>query len=356
MRIWTTLLGLTVPALAWGMQLPPQIQVDRYLVRAERQIEERDLTGAKDSLDGILELREQHAIEVPEDFPLMYARISLGLELYADAIEHATQYLTMVGREGDHYREALELLDRTETAMDEAAAARRRAVERREITDAMEFIRIPAGEFLMGSENPATRGFQRPVTRVRISRSFDLGKYEVTQAEWVAAMGNNPSYFRGCGPSCPVDSVSWFDVQEFIARLNALYGGERYRLPTEAEWEHAARAGTTGDYYGDLSAIAWCGPDDPENPRPVGQKQPNAWGLHDMLGNVSEWVQDWIDDYPGGQVMDYLRDRRSARYPRPERVGRGGGHVNQSCRVSDRSEMSPDQPLWDRGFRLVRVQ
>ena len=338
------------------MQLPPDMEADRFLLLAESAIEEQDFARAKTAMDRILELQAEHDLELPEQFPFRYAQVLDRLGLYDEARESATRYLTQVGRDSEFYREALELLNAAEAGKDAAEAARRRAVERRENIDAMEFVRIPAGEFLMGSENPATRGFQRPVTRVRISQPFDLGKYEVTQAEWVAVMGSIPSYFDGCGPSCPVDSVSWFDAQDFIARLNALYGGDRYRLPTEAEWEYAARAGTTGDYYGDLNAIAWCGPDDREHPRPVGQKQPNAWGLHDMVGNVSEWVQDWFGDYPGGQVTDYLRDRRNPRNPRPKRVGRGGGHVNQRCRVSDRSEWSPDQPLWDRGFRLVRVQ
>ena len=110
----------------------------------------------------------------------------------------------------------------------------------------------------MGSEEfEEADNDERPLTRVRISRGFYLGKYEVTQAEWEAVMGSNPSRFTECGPNCPVEKVSWDDVQEFIRRLNATVGEERYRLPTEAEWEYAARAGTIGDRYGNVDAIAW---------------------------------------------------------------------------------------------------
>ena len=103
----------------------------------------------------------------------------------------------------------------------------------------MEFVWVPAGEFRMGYE----LANQGPVTRVAISRGFYLGKYEVTQAEWEAVMGGNPSHFNNCGRDCPVEQVSWEDVQAFIAKLNAMDGRQRYRLPTEAEWEYAARGG-----------------------------------------------------------------------------------------------------------------
>ena len=176
--------------------------------------------------------------------------------------------------------------------------------------DGIEFVQIPAGEFLMGSE---ARDYERPVTQVRISRGYWLGKHEVTQAEWEAVMGSNPSNFDECGPNCPVEEVSWDDVQEFIRRLNAAVGEERYRLPTEAEWEYAARAGTSEDTYAGnltdpygrdpvLEGIAWYRRNSGGRTQPVGQKAPNAWGLYDMLGNVYEWVQDWYGTIRGGPV------------------------------------------------------
>src|SRR5205085_11681819 len=119
----------------------------------------------------------------------------------------------------------------------------------------VEFVWIPAGSFMMGSENGGSD--EKPVHRVMISEGFYMGKYEVTQAQWQAVMGNNPSRFKG--DNLPVETVSWDDAVSFIAKLNAQNDGYTYRLPTEAEWEYAARAGTTGDYAGDLDAMAWYG-------------------------------------------------------------------------------------------------
>ena len=171
----------------------------------------------------------------------------------------------------------------------------------------MEFALVPAGEFDMGSTSDEASSWEQPVTRVRISRAFYMGKHEVTQGQWEAVMGSKPSQqlFAGCGADCPVDSVSWYDVQEFVQKLNEEEGEARYRLPTEAEWEYAARAGTTGDRYSsDLDSIAWYSANSGGRTHPVGRKQANGYGLYDMLGNVVEWVQDWFGAYPGGSVTD----------------------------------------------------
>ena len=168
------------------------------------------------------------------------------------------------------------------------------------VFDGMEFVWIPAGEFRMGSTSRLAEDDEQPVRQVRIRQGLWLGKQEVTQSEWQREMGSNPSRFDECGPTCPVERVSWNDAQEFIGRLNARGGGNRYRLPTEAEWEYAARAGTTGDRYGNVDAIGWYRDNSGRRTHPVGQKGPNGWGLHDMLGNVSEWVEDcWQHSYRG---------------------------------------------------------
>ena len=176
----------------------------------------------------------------------MYARAALGLDLHTEAIESATRYLTLEGREGEHYRTALELLDRAEEARAAAEAEARRTEARsravREAFDGIEFVSVPAGEFRMGSTCAEADDDEQPVTRVRISRGYWLGKYEVTQDQWQAVMGTNPSEFSGCGRH-PVETVSWDDAQAFIRQLNARGGGASYRLPTEGEWEYAARAG-----------------------------------------------------------------------------------------------------------------
>lgn len=137
-----------------------------------------------------------------------------------------------------------------------------------------------------------------PGFTVTISQPFYIGKYEVTQAEWTRVMGTNPSVFqgrsvRGDASRHPVDNVSWADAQAFIRRLNALQPGARYRLPTEFEWEYASRAGVVGEpSWDEIRANAWQGDADLGTTHPVGTKTPNAWGLHDTLGNVWEWVAD----------------------------------------------------------------
>ena len=178
------------------------------------------------------------------------------------------------------------------------------------VFDGIEFLWVPPGEFRMGSTSRHADSDEKPVTRVRITRGFWLGKYEVTQGQWQAVMGSNPSRFKNCGRDCPVEKVSWNDVQEFIGKLNGRSGGRPYRLPTEAEWEYAARAGTTSDTYaGDitkprgndpvLNRIGWYDGSTGNWTHPVGRKAPNGFGLHDMLGNVWEWVGDPVRGLPG---------------------------------------------------------
>ncbi len=231
------------------------------------------------------------------------------------------------------------------------------------VFDGMEFVGIPPGEFLMGSTSRHAYDDERPVTGVRMSQGFYLGKTEVTQAEWQAVMGSNPSRFSGCG-RCPVERVSWMDVQAFIGRLNARSGGERYRLPTEAEWEYAARAGTTTDTYaGDVAVplgndpvvngIAWYDENSGGRTHPVGQKAPNGFGLYDMLGNVREWVGDWFGGYPGGTVRDPASPGSGS-----IRVFRGGSWISsvRYCRSASRFGYSPGYRDYGLGFRLLRTE
>ena len=627
-------LWLLVPAVAAAMQLPPEIQADRYLLEAEKQIQAQDFESAKEAMDRILALEAQHGLELPEEFFFRYAEVSDRLGLSGTVVDFLTKYLTLAGQDGEHYREALEMLAVAEASVEEerrraeearkeaeeerrraeaaAEAARQRAEEKRRRAEAaaaagavptcegqaegaacwmelesrptfcfvwnsylepdetatwtgecsgglaqgkgtltwvrdrgqetieltgflqagkrhgrwvlhladgrvlegpyvddkahgdwversangdvgegpivdgkvtgdwvfrsadgnvwegpyvdggrhgrwvfrwadgvvfegpfvngeltgdwalrfpdgtvdegpyanfgrhnqwvirwpnwpkgkvwegsyqearkrteaamaaleeaveesrriaeearkarrraetaisgMEFVWVPPGEFRMGSKSSEADDDERPRMRVRISRGFFLGKYEVTQGQWEAVMGSNPSRFDGCGPDCPVENVSWDDVQEFIRRLNAREGGNRYRLPTEAEWEYAARAGTNGDHYGNLAAIAWHEDNSGNRTHPVGRKAPNEWGLYDMLGNVWEWVEDWYGGYPGGAVTD-PRGPGSGSL----RVIRGGCWYNGAriCRASNRSLNSPGGRHHGLGFRLLRTE
>ena len=154
----------------------------------------------------------------------------------------------------------------------------------------------------MGSTNGEAD--EKPVHQVMIKYSFYMGKYEVTQAQWQAVMGDNPSHFTDCGSNCPVEQVSWNDAQKFIQRLNQMNDGYTYRLPSEAEWEYACRAGTTGDYAGNLNEMAWYSENSGRRTHAVGQKQLNAWGLADMHGNVWEWCQDWYHETYYGAPSD----------------------------------------------------
>ena len=142
---------------------------------------------------------------------------------------------------------------------------------------------------------------------------------EVTQGQWKTVMGSNPSTFSACGSNCPVEQVSWDNCQEFIQRLNQKEGTSKYRLPTEAEWEYACRAGTTGPYAGDLDSMGWYDGNSGRRTHLVGQKKPNAWGLYDMHGNVWEWCSDWYGEDTSGSITDPEGPSSG-----PSRVLRGG--------------------------------
>lgn len=224
------------------------------------------------------------------------------------------------------------------------------------------FVKIPAGEFMMGAQNGEAD--EKPVHRVRISSGFEMGKYEVTQAQWEAMMESNPSHFKGA--NLPVENVSWDDVQRFLEKLNARNDGYLYRLPTEAEWEYACRAGTTTAFASGDSLSSEQANFDGNYPyrsakgkylqrtAAVGSYQPNAWGLYDMHGNVAEWCQDLYS-------QNYYGQSPSADPTGPttgsDRVWRGGGwnEIAQVLRSADRSRYAPDYRTNYLGFRLVRA-
>lgn len=218
---------------------------------------------------------------------------------------------------------------------------------------------VQPGTFTMGSPAGETGRFEweGPQTRVTISRGFWLGGTEVTQGEWQAILGNKPSNFSG-SDFLPVEQVSWEDCQQFIAKLNSreqaasrLPPGYAYSLPTQAQWEYACRAGTTGAYAGVLDSMGWYDANSGNRTQPVGQKQANAWGFHDMHGNVWEWCQDWFaDNLPGGSITDPVEPRSGS-----GRVRRGGGlwHVARLCRSAYREWSSPGIRDNDLGFRLA---
>ena len=250
--------------------------------------------------------------------------------------------------------------------------------------DVPAFVRVAAGSFRMGSPvNEPNRADNEAQHTVTLTRDFLLQAHEVTQREWQAAFGNNPSRNQGSGEYCPVDSVSFWDALSYANsrseaegldecyRLSGCTGEpgdgfgcsgvtfvgldcDGYRLPTEAEWEYAARAGTEGHVYGPIDDVAWHEQNSYEFTHPVGQKTSNAWGLHDMLGNVWEWTWDAYEPYSARDVVD------------PTGANSGGTHVlrggswnyrGDRVRVAYRNELEPG--ITGRngslGFRLART-
>jgi len=245
------------------------------------------------------------------------------------------------------------------------------------------YVRIAPGTFMMGSptgeEGRDRNEFQHSVT---ITRAYCMKATEVTQGEWQAVMGSNPSEFKNCGANCPVEQVNWDDAVGYanaLSRREGLpecyagstftgYAGSTftgltctgYRLPTEAEWEYAARAGTTAATYGKLDSVAWVSTlsgiprayvKAPSTTHLVRQKLPNAWGLYDMLGNVWEWTGDWYGTYPA-TVTDPTGPTTGS-----VRVRRGGSlyHEARSVRAAIRSYRTPDHRSTILGFRLVKT-
>ena len=210
----------------------------------------------------------------------------------------------------------------------------------------IEMVIVKGGTFSMGSDDFG------PIHSVTLS-VLNIGKTEVTQAQWKAVMGNNPSYFKG--DNLPVESVSWEDVQVFIGKLNA--SGKIYRLPTEAEWEYAAQGGVGQEYAGtntesSLGSYAWYSANSGSKTQPAGTKEPNQFGLYDMSGNVWEWCSDWYGSYSSSPQTNPKGPSSGS-----GRVLRGGSYINRASlsRVSLRNDYNPGGRINLIGFRLVRV-
>jgi formylglycine-generating enzyme required for sulfatase activity len=222
----------------------------------------------------------------------------------------------------------------------------------------MEFVLIPAGEFIMGfsSKEIDRSNCESPVHIVTIKHPFYMGKSPVTQRQWKKIMGTSPSNFRN--EARPVERVSWGEIRKFIHKLNAIETTAKYRLPSEAEWEYACRAGTQSRYFfGDdeskLGEYAWYSKNSGRKTHPVFKKKPNPWGLYDMHGNVWEWVQDeWHESYNGSPSDGSAWEDGNS----PNRVSRGcSWYCNMDlCRSSARLSREPESHFANLGFRLVK--
>ena len=218
----------------------------------------------------------------------------------------------------------------------------------------IEMVKVEAGSFDMGAtsemENPNED--EKPVHRVTLTNNYYVGKYEVTQALWQAVMGSNPSSFKGY--DLPVETVSWDDCQDFISKLNAMTG-KRFRLPTEAEWEYAARGGKKSRGYqysgsNTLDDVAWYYGNSGNKTHVVGTKHPNELGIYDMTGNVIEWCQDWYGSYSSSPQTNPIGAVSGS-----FRVYRGGGWFYSAgcCRSSSRDYRSPGGRGNYLGLRLI---
>lgn len=227
----------------------------------------------------------------------------------------------------------------------------------KDCADCPEMLVIPAGSFQMGaSESDVdSLGLEKPRHTVTLNTSFALARTPVTQGQWRALMGNNPSRFSSCGDTCPVEQVSWYEAKSFVLALNAKTG-KSYRLPSESEWEYACQAEGKHKFCGsdDANEVAWYKENGGGTPHPVGQKAPNSWGLHDLSGNVFEWVEDCTHyNYSGNQPTD-----GSARTDECTFRGMRGGSWDReatSTRVTSRAWMSPKDRRSDVGFRLAKT-
>jgi formylglycine-generating enzyme required for sulfatase activity len=313
--------------------------------------------------------------KVQAEFAMQEKRLDQAIGLYGQALEiapwlaEAHYGLALVLAEKKQYRDALREMKRYLLLAPEATDARAaqdkvyqwESVAEPEVgktfkdcTDCPEMVEIPAGSFAMGS----TKGEadEKPLHNVTIAQAFAIGKTEVTQAQWQAVMGSNPSYFVECGDVCPVEQVSWADTQNFIKKLNAKTG-KQYRLPTEAEWEYACRAGKQEEYCGSDNAdkVAWNGYNSGsyffKKPHPAAGKEANAFGLYDMSGNVWEWVEDSYHNSYNGAPED-----GSAWLNGSMHVLRGGswGYDQPFSRAAARSKFGDNLRYYSYGFRLAR--
>ncbi|NDW08183.1 formylglycine-generating enzyme family protein [Dysgonomonas sp. 520] len=217
----------------------------------------------------------------------------------------------------------------------------------------IDMVFVENGSFMMGSIDVEAESDENPLYEITLN-DFYISKYEITQAEWKAVMGYNPSYFKN--DNLPVECVSYNDVLKFISKLNA-QTGEIYRLPTEAEWEYAARGGNKSKGYkysgsNEINNVAWYVDNSNNGTHPVGTKYPNELGIYDMCGNVYEWCFDWYDStsYDGTLTSRFKLEKVYS-----TRIFRGGSWFSKSqyCRISNRSHNLPDTRNYSLGFRLA---
>ena len=333
-----------------------QATADQYLAEAERLIAERKDKAAVDLVNQLLNLRREHDLTLPDKIHFVVARVALSLGRFKLAQDSANQYLSVAGASGKFYEETQELLEEARVKIREEARAK--------FLNPNEMVVIPGGRFQMGCVSGKNcQGDEKPVHEVRVA-SFALSKYEVTFEEYdrfTAATGRVRADDEGWGRGRrPVINVSWEDAVAYTEWLSDRTG-ERYRLPSEAEWEYSARAGSTTKYsWGNKKGrnranCDGCGSQwDDEKTAPVGSFSPNAWGLHDMHGNVREWVGDcWNKRYKGAPTDGSAWESGKC----GRRVLRGGSWLNLPgyLRAAGRYRSTTGDRYFNIGFRVART-
>lgn len=364
----TILFVLFLYGPAAAQDLPPDILADQYLLEATKALENGNPQGALQAFGKI----EALDTEPPLEFAYFYGKLLVengtALDDLLKGQSLLKSYVISIEKDSEHYTPTLELLSAVGSKLEKAEAARRAEQRRQEqlaklkdqlpqfLADLM--VSVQGGTFTMGGCMLLEQGEhcpddQKPAHQVRVS-SFEISKYKVTQELWEAVMGQNPSRFKSC-PQCPVDVVSWNDVQAFLRKVNA-QTGEKYRLLTEAEWEYAARGGQHSQGYryagsNNPSAVAWYSENSDDKGHPVGQKQANELGLYDMSGNGLEWVEDcWHESYAGAPSDGRAWEGGNC----GQRVLRSNSMISYRPSLSSRSRNKPGRVGYDYGFRIAR--
>jgi len=294
------------------------------------------------------------------------ARMAAEAAQAAEAAE-AAEKLALQRAQAEAQRQAEEARAAAEAAEKQAAEQAQPATETvskpagvstatlaiKDCAECPDMVLLPSGSLLMKLDKASN-----PQSAVTVNvRSFAIGKTEVTQRQWKSIMGDNPSRFVACGPDCPVENVSWKDIAQFIRKLNQKTG-QSYRLPSESEWEYAARGGSATDVLfangaAGLEDQAWFIANSRKTPRPVASKKPNAFGLHDLYGNVWEWVEDCFHETYAGLPLD--GSAWIAACSSSHRVLRGGSWTDEASSLRNRGHYAPDIRNLITGFRLART-
>ncbi len=351
-----TIQGTSMPVVfSQDKETSPDIQVDILINSAKNDMETERWEDALKSFEKAMNL----GIKLPGEFHYLYGKVLLKTGNCDDSLSSLSNYLTLVGREGEYFEDTITLIVKAKNKLDEKTL---QAIEpQRQLTKAArkteeEMVFIKGGCFDMGDIFGTGHNDEKPVHTVCVE-NFYLGKTEVTQKQWVDITDHNPSKFQ-C-EDCPVERVSWHDVQDFITKLNEKTG-MNYRLPTEAEWEYAARSGGLKEQWAGtnkeekIGKYTWYGHNSESSTHAVAGKLPNGIGIHDMMGNVWEWCSDWYDKH--------YYETQPSKDPQghsegSSRVLRGGGwrSKDQGLRTTDRNDFDPNNNKFsDIGFRLAR--